>query len=277
MSQFPYIYALFGLIAGSFLNVCIYRIPRGESIVFPGSHCPSCGRHIRPFDNVPVLSYLLLLGKCRHCHKPISPQYPLVELLTCFSFFFCASRWDATAPAFLNSGFLAVVTILVFVDFHHQILPNVITLPGIAAGILLSPLQDQALYGDTLTFSLASLLSPGNPDVLIPWAGSIFGAAVSAGVLLLVDFAYRVARKRQGLGMGDVKMMAMVGAFLGWRLALLTIFAGSFLGSIVGLVLIFFHGKSLQTKLPFGTFLGAGAALALSYGLVFISWYTQRP
>lgn len=276
MSEFPYIYGLFGLIVGSFLNVCIYRIPRGESIVFPGSHCPDCGHPIRPFDNVPVLSYLWLRGKCRSCRKPISPQYPFVELLTCLSFFLCAARWDAGAPTFLNSAFLAVVIILVFVDFHHQILPNVLTLPGTLAGIFLSPFQDQSLFRDTLTVNLASAFSPGNPDRFLPWAGSIFGAAMSAGLLYLVAFTYQLVRKKQGLGMGDVKMMAMVGAFLGWRLALLTVFAGSFIGSIAGVMLIVFRGKNMQTKLPFGTFLGGGAALALFYGIVFISWYTGR-
>lgn len=213
------------------------------------------------------------MGKCRSCGKPISPQYPLVELLTALCFFFCAERWDVASPTFLNSAFLAVVTVLVFIDFHHQILPNILTLPGTLLGILLCPLQDSSLFRDTLTMNLASLLSPDNADRLLPWVGSIFGAGIGAGMLWLVETAYRLVRKRQGLGMGDVKMMAMIGAFLGWRLVLLTVFAGSFLGSIVGILLICFRGKNLQTKLPFGTFLGIGAALALFYGLAFVSWY----
>jgi leader peptidase (prepilin peptidase)/N-methyltransferase len=274
MSEFPLIYSLFGLVVGSFLNVCIYRIPRHESIVFPGSHCPHCGQHIRPYDNVPLLSYFWLRGKCRSCRASISFQYPLVEFLTGLAFFLCAQRWNAAMPTLVNSAFLSVVIILVFVDFHHQILPDVLTLPGTLLGILFSPFQDQSLFRDTLTFNLASLLSQESTDRLLPWIGSAFGALISAGMLFLVDFAYRAVRKRHGLGLGDVKMMAMVGAFLGWRLALLTVFAGSFFGSIVGVLLIAFRGKNLQTKLPFGTFLGAGAALALFFGLTFIAWYT---
>jgi leader peptidase (prepilin peptidase)/N-methyltransferase len=160
------------------------------------------------------------------------------------------------------------------VDFRHQILPNVLTLPGVLLGILLSPFQDQSLFRDTLSFNFASLLSMDNPDRWLPWVGSILGAFISAGLLFLVDFAYRMVRKRQGLGMGDVKMMGMVGAVLGWRLALLTIFAGSLLGSIAGVFLIAFRGKNLSTKLPFGSFLGFGAILALFFGLTFITWYT---
>ena len=133
------IYTLFGLIIGSFLNVCIYRIPLGKSIVFPGSSCPSCSKPIRFYDNIPVLSYLLLRGKCRACGAPISFQYPLVELLTGLAFFACAKAWHFESPTYVNSLFLSVLIILVFTDYHHRILPNVLTLPGTIAGILLSP------------------------------------------------------------------------------------------------------------------------------------------
>ncbi len=267
------IYGLFGLIVGSFLNVCIYRLPRGESIVFPGSHCPHCGCAIRPFDNVPVLSFLWLRGRCRSCSKPISAQYLVVELLTGTCFYLCAGKWGFTAPTYLNSVFLSMIIVLVFVDLRHQILPNGLTLPGTLLGILLCRVQDQNLFGDAVTFGLASALSAGNPERLVPWTGSIFGALAGAGILFLVERAYRLLRKRQGLGMGDVKMMAMVGAFLGWRLGLLTIFAGSLLGSIIGIGLIIFRGKNLQTPLPFGTFLGPGAAVAVLWGLDFFKWY----
>jgi leader peptidase (prepilin peptidase) / N-methyltransferase len=265
---------ILGLVIGSFLNVCIYRIPRGESIVFPSSHCTQCGKDIPAYDNIPVLSYLWLGGKCRFCKKPISMQYPLVELLTGLIFLGCALKWDFTSPTYINALFLSLVVILIFIDYHHQILPNVITIPGAIAGIVLSFLQEKELYADSISVKLAALLNGSNPAGILPWAGSLVGAIFASGALFLVAFLYQLARKRQGLGMGDVKMMALVGAFLGWRLAFLTIFIGSFAGSIIGLLLILFRGKNMQTKLAFGTFLGMGSLLAAFFGSAVIGWYT---
>ena len=268
------IYFVLGLAIGSFLNVCIHRIPRGESIVLPASRCPHCLRPIRPLDNIPIFSYIWLGGKCRHCKQPISFQYPLVEGVTGLAFFCCALQWDLTAPALLNSVFLAALIVLVFIDYQHQILPNVITLPGALLGIALSGFQDQAYFEDVISFYLSSVLWHANPTALLPWVGSTLGALVGGGVLFGVGSAYHLVRKRPGLGMGDVKMMAMVGAFLGWRLAFLTIFLGSLLGSLAGIFLILFRGRTMQSKLAFGTFLGAGAAAILFFGLPFIRWYT---
>lgn len=271
------IYTVLGLVIGSFLNVCIYRIPLRKSIVFPGSACPHCGSPIRPYDNIPVLSYLLLRGRCRVCGNAISVQYPLVELLTGAAFFACAWEWNFTAPAFINSLLLSVLIVLVFTDYHHQILPNVLTLPGIAAGILLSPFQSVWYYSDALSTIAASWLWPENPQLVLPWVGSVLGAIIGGGPLLLMAIGYEKIRKKQGLGMGDVKMMVMVGAFLGCRIALLTILAGSFLGSIVGIFLILFRHRNLQTKLAFGVFLGIGAAVCLFYGLPVWDWYFRFP
>ncbi len=273
MSLFPYFYTAIGLVVGSFLNVCIYRLPRRESIVYPGSHCPHCGKGIRPYDNIPVLSFLLLGGKCRFCRQPISLQYPVVELLAGLSFYTCYAAWGIASPTFVNSVFLCVIIVLVFTDYHHQILPNALTLPGIFAGLALSPFQEPSFFGDLIATSLASRISAANPDAWIPWTGSVAGALMGGGILWLVAVAYQALRKKQGLGMGDVKMMAMVGAFIGWRMALLTIFVGSLLGSIVGLFLVIFGGRTLQSKLAFGTFLGAAAAIALFYGVAFLHWY----
>ncbi len=273
MQLLLFFYTLVGLVVGSFLNVCIHRLPRKESIVFPGSHCPLCDNAIKPYDNIPVLSYLLLRGKCRSCKRSISFQYPLVELLSGLAFCSCGLEWNFAPATFINSLFLSVVIVLVFIDYHHKILPNVLTLPGTVIGILLSPLQSGVYYDDIATLNLASLLPFEDVQFPLPWVGSILGAVIGAGVLYLVAFAYELTRKKQGLGMGDVKMMAMVGAFLGWQLALLTIFAGSFLGSLCGIFLMLFHGKNLQFKIAFGTFLGAGAALSLFFGLSFIHWY----
>ncbi len=271
----PLIYSLFGLIIGSFLNVCIYRIPLRKSVVFPGSSCPQCGKAIRAFDNIPVLSFLILRGKCRYCGKPISIQYPFVELLTGLAFYVCGRTWNLTSPTFVNTIFLCVVIILVFTDFHHRILPNVLTIPGIIAGILLSPFQTSSVYMDALSVSAASLPLFGNPQAALHWMGSIFGAIIGGGVLLIVGVGYEKLRKRQGLGMGDVKMMAFVGAFLGWRLALLTVFAGALLGTLIGISLMLSRKMNLQSKLAFGVFLGIGAAFSLFYGLPFLSWYLK--
>ncbi len=275
MNDFLMIYPLLGLIIGSFLNVCIYRIPRRESIVFPGSHCPACQKPIRAFDNVPVLAYIWLRGKCRHCRASISLQYPMVELICGMLFFACARTWGMAPAAFINSLFLSLILVLVFIDYHHQILPNLITLPGTVAGLLLSPWQDLSFYADGPSLAWSRLLAGSHAEAMLPLLGSLLGALVGGGLLLSVALAYQVLRKRQGLGMGDIKMMAMVGAFLGWRMALLTIFAGSFLGSILGIFLILFRGKSLQSKLAFGTFLGAGAILSLFFGLQMVDWYLQ--
>lgn len=270
------LYGIFGLAVGSFLNVCIYRIPRDESVAFPRSHCPHCSKSIRPYDNIPLISYLILAGKCRFCQQPISFQYPAVELLTGLAFFACAMAWRFTSPTYVNSLLTAIILTLMFIDYQHQVLPNRITLPGTAAGILLSSLQLQSYYLDEMTYRIAGILLPSKPEVMLPWVGALTGALLGGGLLWLVGSLYQLLRKRQGLGMGDIKMMAMVGAFLGWRLALMTIFLGSALGSIVGIFLILFRGRTLQTKLAFGTFLGAATLLALFRGLDLLSWYAAQ-
>ncbi len=269
------LYLIFGLVIGSFLNVCIYRIPRRESIVFPGSRCPHCGKAIRPYDNVPVLAYLWLRGRCRDCGAPISPQYPAVELVTGVAFFGCALKWGFAAPTFVNSLFLAIVVALALIDYHHRLLPNVITLPGWAAGLALAPFQDPAFFDEPVARVLASMMFPRAAEAALPWVASLTGALVGGGLLLSVALLYEKVRRRQGLGMGDVKMMAMVGAFLGWRLVLLTIFAGSVLGSIIGVFVVIFRGGNLQTKLSFGTFLALGAILAVFLGVGILAWYTR--
>jgi leader peptidase (prepilin peptidase) / N-methyltransferase len=274
MLLFPIFYSLLGLVIGSFLNVCIYRIPRRESIVLPKSHCPKCGKNIQPYDNVPVFSYILLRGKCRNCKAAISLQYPVVEILNGLAYLACALSWGLDSATYVNSLFLSAILALIFIDYHHQILPNVITLPGTVAGIALSLFQMPDFYRDVFSSGIASMIVPDDPDLLLPLAGSVFGALLSGGLLLLVAFTYQITRKKQGLGMGDIKMMAMVGAFLGWRLGLLTILLGSLTGSIVGIFLIIFQGKNLQTRLAFGTFLGPGAIAALFFGLTFLHWYT---
>jgi leader peptidase (prepilin peptidase) / N-methyltransferase len=269
----PLVYALFGLIIGSFLNVCIYRIPLGKSIVFPGSGCPHCGTAIRFYDNIPVLSFLILRGKCRSCGKPISVQYPFVELMTGLAFYCCWKEWGLTPPTFVNSLFLSIIIVLIFYDYHHQILPNKLTLPGTVAGLLLSPFQTPEVYLNVLSVKAASFLGLLDSPFALSLVGSVLGALIGGGGLFALAFFYEKVRKKQGLGMGDVKMMAMVGAFMGIQLAILTILIGSLLGTLVGIYLILFRKMNLQTKLPLGVFLGIGVAFSLFYGLFLLHWY----
>ncbi|MCL2877565.1 MAG: prepilin peptidase [Acidobacteria bacterium] len=266
-------YTLFGLIIGSFLNVCIYRIPLKKSIVRPGSVCPQCGTTIKPYDNIPVVSWLVLRGKCRFCKTPISIQYPFVELLTGLAFFASARVWDFNPPTLVNSLFLAVIIVLVFTDYHHQILPNVLTIPGTVAGILLSHFQAFPVYLGVLEVKAVSLMGLEGIPLVWPWLGSVIGALFGGGLLYLVAFIYKRLRRRDGLGLGDVKMMMMVGAFLGYRLALLTIFAGALLGFIVGVSMQLMGKANMQTRLAFGVFLGIAAAAALFWGFPFFDWY----
>ncbi len=241
---------LFGLLIGSFLNVVIYRLPRGQSLVTPPSTCPGCGSRIRPIDNIPVLSWILLGGKCHKCGAPISIQYPIVELATGFLFLLVA--WLTPAGPLLVARLLFVVILVVLfgIDLHHQILPNVITLPGIAVGFL---------------FSLVT--PPG-------WMNSLIGIALGGGILYAIAAAYYAVRREEGLGMGDVKMLAMIGAFLGWKAVLVTLILSSFAGALVGIGIIALSRGSMRLALPFGTFLAVGAIAAMIAGEPLVAWYS---
>jgi leader peptidase (prepilin peptidase)/N-methyltransferase len=241
--------AVFGLVIGSFLNVCIYRLPRDLSIVWPASRCTTCGRGLSWYENLPVLSYVILRGRCRTCGQHISLMYPLVELLT-------AAVFVATYAAFGVSWLLPIrllfgcaMIVLLVVDLQHQILPNEITLPGIAVG---------------LAFSLVA--PPG-------WRDALIGAIAGGAVLWLVAWGYERWRGLEGLGFGDVKMLAMIGAFLGWKLMLLTLVAASVLGSLTALVLLLARRADWQSKLPLGTFLAIAAIPVSLVGNAVVAWY----
>jgi leader peptidase (prepilin peptidase)/N-methyltransferase len=241
----------FGAIVGSFLNVCIHRLPRGKSIVWPASACPGCDRQLAWYENVPVFSFLALGGRCRTCRVPISIQYPIVELATAAMFGF---GWWYYGPGLLLASrlvFGCALIVLFAVDLELQLLPNAITLPGIVVGFL---------------FSLVT--EPG-------WLSSVLGIVVGGGSLFLVAEAYFRIRHEEGLGMGDVKMLAMIGAFLGWKLALLTLMLASFSGSLIGLTLIVTRRGSMKYALPFGTFLALGAAAAATVGPSVLDWYLR--
>jgi leader peptidase (prepilin peptidase)/N-methyltransferase len=240
---------LFGLVIGSFLNVCIHRLPLHQSVVHPPSRCPRCGRTLSWFDNIPVVSWLVLRGRCRQCAEPISARYPLIELVTAILFVVIA--WLSPPGPLLASRlvFGSALVVLFMIDLEHQILPNVITLPGIVIGLALS-----------------FFAPPGPIDALI-------GAALGAGVLYAIAAGYYFLRKEEGMGMGDVKMLAMIGAFLGWQAVLLTLILSSFSGAVVGIALLATSRGNMRYALPFGTFLAMGALIAMLTGDAIFNWY----
>jgi len=241
--------AAFGLAVGSFLNVCIYRLPRRESLSFPASHCTSCQRPLDWFENIPVFGWLALRGRCRTCRAEISPIYPVVEAMTAAVFVAGYLIYGLTPLLAVRVLFACAMLVLFAIDLRHRILPNAITLPGVVAGFL---------------FSI--VLPPG-------WLSSLIGLLAGGGILFAIGEAYFRLRGVEGLGMGDVKMLAMIGAFLGWPLMLLTLVLASFAGSCVGIALMLARRAGARTKLPFGTFLAAGALVAAVAGNEILAWY----
>jgi leader peptidase (prepilin peptidase)/N-methyltransferase len=263
--------ALFGLIIGSFLNVCIVRIPGRKSIVMPASACPNCGAAIRPWDNIPVVSWLLLGGKCRACKTPISWMYPVVELLTAALFWACYYAFGLTTEALKWAIFSALMIVLVFTDLRERILPDVVNYSGFAVGLALSlvtkPADGAALWLANRVFDFPP------PSPVISLADALLGAAFGSGMLWLVAETYFRMRGREGMGFGDVKMMLMAGAFLGLKRTLLTILAGSVLGSVLGLAFMLARRKGSDYELPFGSFLGMAAVLVMFFGTPLVNWY----
>jgi leader peptidase (prepilin peptidase)/N-methyltransferase len=241
--------AVLGLAVGSFLNVCIHRLPRGNSIVSPGSNCPNCGYVLRWYDNIPVLSYAMLRGRCRGCNAPISIRYPIVEIITMVVF---AAHYLVFGPDILlvpRLLFATALIVLFAIDLEHHLLPNVITLPGIVVGLAFS-----------------TMLPPGIVDALI-------GVIAGGGVLWLVGEAYYRYSGQEGMGGGDVKMLAMIGGFLGWKLMVLTLVLSSILGSVVGVLVIAFRRGGMKYALPYGTFLSLAALVASLFGGRILEWY----
>ena len=245
------ILGLLGLAVGSFLNVCIHRLPRDQSLNSPPSRCPSCEYRLRWFDNIPVLSYVLLGGRCRKCRTRISIRYPLVELITMVLFLVHGAVFGWSALLVPRLAFGSAMVVLFAIDLEHQLLPNVITLPGIVVGLIAS-----------------AVLPPGIVDALI-------GVVIGGGVLWLIGEAYFRYSGHEGMGGGDVKMLAMIGAFLGWKLVLVTLVLSSVAGSLIGVFVIAVRRGGMKYALPYGTFLALGALVASLAGDRIVNWYVS--
>ena len=262
---------LFGLIVGSFLNVCILRIPADKSIVSPASSCTKCGKSIAPYDNIPVLSWVFLGGKCRNCKTKISAMYPAVELLTGILFLGCYLAFGLTVDALKWAVFAALLVVLTITDLRERILPDEVNFFGLGAGLLFS-LFTKSLDGTALWLASRWFEFPP-PQMALSFFDAVLGALAGSGLLWIVAEGYFRIRGREGMGLGDVKMMAAVGAFLGLKRTMMTVLAGSFLGSLIGIFLIAVSKKGRDYELPFGTFLGAGALLVVFFGTPALHWY----
>ncbi len=244
--------AAIGLVVGSYLNVLVHRLPRGESTVTPRSRCPRCRAAIRAWDNLPVLSYLLLRGRCRTCGERISLRYPLLEAATSAAFAGCAIAFGGTPRAAASAGFCALLLALAAIDFEHLLLPDRLTLPGAAAGLALQPILPPSL------------------------TEAVLGLLLGAGLLILLINTWYWLRGEEGMGLGDVNLLAMIGAFLGWRHMLVALLVGALAGAAVGLALLATGRAALRSKLPFGSFLALGGIVALFFGPSLVEAYLSR-
>jgi len=232
--------AVFGAVVGSFLNVVILRLPKDdESISFPGSHCPTCKQPLRWYENIPIISYVALRGKCRTCNVSISLQYPLVELSMAVLAAVLYHRFALSFELIFYFVFFAALLVIIFIDIQHQIIPDRISLPGILIGFAGSFCNE-----------------------LVTWQQSALGIVLGGGVLYAVAYIYYAVTKREGMGGGDIKLLAMIGAFLGWQSLLYVVFSSSLVGSVVGVAAMFKQRKGGQTRIPYGPFL---ALAAISY------------
>ncbi len=246
-----HIYALVvGLCVGSFLNVCIYRLPAGKSVVRPASACPACGRLIRWYENIPLLSYIILRGRCRGCNTTIALRYPIVELLTGLAALAVVTYFGIQLQSLIYFLFVASLILVTFIDIDHRIIPDVISLPGIPIGFA------------------ASFILPQ-----VNWTDSLIGVLLGGGSLLVIAWGYQLITGREGMGGGDIKLLAMIGAFLGWKGVLFTIMSSSFIGTLVGVTLMLKTRKGMRLSIPFGPFLSIGSIIYLFFGERIIHWY----
>jgi leader peptidase (prepilin peptidase)/N-methyltransferase len=270
---------VFGAIIGSFLNVVIHRLPNEESIVFPNSRCPSCTAAISWYDNIPILSYLVLRGQCRACKGHIAIRYPAVELLTALLYLAVTWRDGLTLALPFDLIFVSALVALIFIDAEHMLLPNAITYPGMIFALvarLVIPLVSGAPHFDDLEPLTRGILH-GMPLWMASLVGAVIGGLIGGGSLWLMGWTWEKLRGIEAMGLGDVKMMFMVGAYLGWRLTILTIFLGVLSGSLIGVALMVRQGRrNMQMLLPFGVFLGIGTIAALLVGSQIVAWYAGQ-
>ncbi|MCE5311790.1 MAG: prepilin peptidase [Nitrospiraceae bacterium] len=262
---------IFGLVVGSFLNACIHRIPRDISLVRPASSCPNCGQPIKPWDNIPVVSYLLLRGRCRHCGLRISPRYPLVELLNGLLYLMAGTQFGFGWHLVFVLFFISAMVLIAFIDLDFQIIPDAVTLPGIVIGLAAASflMPDPFLTPSLSSLNLFETQLPADYRFVITgFMNSLIGLLLGGGLYYLI-----AVLSRGGMGGGDIKMMAMVGSFMGWKAVLLTTFCGSLAGSLFGIFLMIFKGKGRKTKIPFGPFLAAGSLVTLFFGNAILTWY----
>lgn len=241
---------LFGAVIGSFLNVCIYRIPQGKSLLHPGSHCPQCGAGVRWYQNIPLVSYLILGGRCAQCRTPISIRYPLVEGLTGLFFLLVFLRFGFQPATLIYWIFVSALVVITFIDLDYQIIPDVISLPGIVVGFA------------------ASFFIPW-----LRWSDAVFGILLGGGILYMIAAGYEFITKKEGMGGGDIKLLAMIGAFMGWKAVLPIIFFSSLLGCLVGIPLMLIKKADSKLAIPFGPFLAAAAIIFLLYGSRIVQEY----
>lgn len=241
---------LFGAILGSFLNVCIYRLPKRESILYPPSHCPYCNESIKFYDNIPILSYLLLKGKCRHCKEHVSIRYPIVEGLSGLISLALFLKYGLTIQFLLFLLFSASLIAITFIDLDYQIIPDIISIPGIFFGV-----------GASFFIPLISLFE------------SLFGILAGGGFLLFVAMGYKWLTGREGMGGGDIKLLAMVGAWLGWKAIPFILFSSSLIGVVIGGGSLLINKKGLKYRIPFGPFLSISSIIYIFFGPELIRWY----
>ena len=241
---------ILGAIIGSFLTVCVHRVPRGQSVVAPRSACPHCGRQIHWYDNVPLFSFLWLRGRCRACHTGIPPRYPIIELANGLGYLLVVWRFGLTWATIVYAGLVSVFLVVSWIDWDHKIIPDAITLPGIVVGFL-----------------CATFLLPTG------WINSLVGILVGGGILLFLAWVSPFLFGKEGMGGGDIKFLAMVGAFLGWQQALLTLMLGSVVGAVVGIALLATKVLQRGQYIPFGPYLALGGVIAILWGQDLWHWY----
>ncbi len=265
-----YIFAfLFGAIVGSFLNVCIFRIPLGKSLISPSSRCPQCKIAIKAYDNIPILSYFLLGGRCRSCRAPISARYPLVEGMTALFSVFLMLKFGLSASFFISFILISSLVVVSFIDLDHRIIPDTISLPGIILGLLASFMKPAGQNDFLVRFVFRTVKGGINMATL----DSLLGIFIGGGLLYAVAVLFYWVTKKEGMGGGDIKLLAMIGAFLGWTSTVFTIVVSSLIGSIVGVALMVAKGADSKYAIPFGPFLSMGAVIYLFFGREIIRWY----